>query len=310
MATRIIGDQKRWGKRQRDHGCESEQELCLDGCRWIDALDDQTMTARVVLITPEIAKRWLGRNELNRLFSRENARSLAEEMSAGYWRENGESIVFDRAGSLIDGQHRLQGVVNSGHDYLCVVVTGIESEVRPTVDTGQKRTSANNLQMSGEKNASTLAATILLWRGYESRQVVEMTHPYKRTSISGILEYLGEWPELREAVQTARHLIPQKQGRSIIPTSEVAMVWYAIVESGASRDRANEFLGSTLSGFDLGPGNPILALRRRLLEHMRPGQRMHKRQRLALILRAWQLWSTGQTRQVLRWEPEMPFPFL
>ena len=308
MATRIIGDRRNAG--QQGHYCEAGQTVCSDGCPWIDTLNDQTMTARVLLITPEIAKRWLRRNESNRLFSRENARSLAEEMSAGYWRENGESIVFDRAGSLIDGQHRLQGVVNSGHDYLCVVVTGIESEVRPTVDTGQKRTSANNLQMSGEKNASTLAATILLWRGYESRQVSEMTHPYKRTSISGILEYLGEWPELREAVQTARHLIPQKQGRAIMPSSEVAMVWYAIVHSGASRERANEFLGSVLSGFDLGPGNPILALRRRLMEHMRPGHRMHKRERLALVLRAWQLWSTGQTRKVLRWEPEMPFPFL
>jgi hypothetical protein len=37
---------------------------------------------------------------------------------------------------------------------------------------------------------------------------------------------------------------------------------------------------------------------------------MSKRERLALLLRAWQLWSTGQTRQVLRWDADQEFPFL
>ena len=88
------------------------------------------------------------------------------------------------------------------------------------------------------------------------------------------------------------------------------MVWFAIVEAGGSRAQASEFLGSTLSGFNLGPGNPILALRRRLQEFGRSGQRMSKRERIALLLRAWQLWSTGQRRQVLRWDADQEFPFL
>lgn len=287
------------------------QHHCNERCEWIAEPVSLSMASRVVQLTPEIALGWLKRNGKNRIFSRGNARSLAEDMASGYWRENGESIVFDDRGILIDGQHRLQACVNSGHQYLVPVITGVMAEVRPTVDTGQKRTSANNLQMAGEKNASALAATVLLWKGYESRVVRQITHPYHKTSISEILEYLGEWPGLREAVRTARTLTPQRQGRAIVPLSEVAMVWFAIVEAGGSKARANEFLGAVLSGFNLGPGNPILALRRRLQEFAgRPGQRMSKRERLALLLRAWQLWSTGQTRQVLRWDADQEFPFL
>ena len=88
------------------------------------------------------------------------------------------------------------------------------------------------------------------------------------------------------------------------------MVWFAIVQSGSSRDRANEFLGSVLSGYNLTEDSPIIALRRRLIDNIRPGLRMDKRERLALVLKTWLLWSTGQTRRIIKWEPTEPFPFL
>ena len=75
-------------------------------------------------------------------------------------------------------------------------------------------------------------------------------------------------------------------------------------------ERADEFLGSVLSGYDLAEGNPIIALRRRLIDQMGPGLKMDKRERLALILKTWLLWSTGQTRKVIKWDTTEPFPFL
>ena len=286
------------------------QHICREECYWITQPIDEEMTSRIVLITPRIALQWLKRNDVNRTFSRANARVLTSEMSRGFWKANGESIVFDTDGVLIDGQHRLQAVLSAGHEYLAPVITGVLAEARPTVDTGMKRSTANNFQMAGESNAGTLAATIILWKGYQARIVKEMTHPELRLSVSGAMDYLKEWPGLREAATAARKLRPAATGRMLVPTSEVAMVWFAIVSSGASKSRANEFMGSVLSGFDLSPGNPILALRRRLSDHMRTGHRMHKRERLALLLKTWQLWSTGQTRKVIRWEFDQDFPFL
>jgi len=46
------------------------------------------MTARIVLVSPEVALEWLKRNDANRLFTRGNARALAAEMERGYWQEN------------------------------------------------------------------------------------------------------------------------------------------------------------------------------------------------------------------------------
>ena len=291
------------------------QHVCRAGCYWIDEPIDADITSRVVLLTPEIALEWLKRNNKNRYFSRDSARLLAAEMNHGYWRENGESIIFDRQGILIDGQHRLQASVNSGHSYRVPVITGIAAIVRPTVDTGKKRSGAQNLQMAGEKNASTLSATITLWKGYEARDLRAMTHPAsgspeRRTTIPRILEDLTQYPELRVAVQRSVALRPSGQGRSLIPKSEAAMIWHAIVRSGSSMERADTFLGSVLSGYDLAEGSPIVALRRRLIDQTGPGLKMDKRERLALVLKTWMLWSTGKTRKVIRWEADEGFPFL
>ena len=291
------------------------QHVCQEGCYWISSPVDAEMTSRVVVLTPDIAKGWLRHNTLNRKFSRNGARSLSTEMARGYWRENGESIVFDREGILIDGQHRLQAVLNSGHSYRCPVITGIEAVVRPTVDTGLKRSGAANLQMAGEPNSTALAATLLLWKGYQARDARVMTHPQSgppetRTSIPGIMDYLSEYPGIRQAVTETLSLRPAGQGRALVPSSEAALVWYAIVDSGAGKDRASEFVGSVLSGYNLNEQSPIVALRRRLIDHLRPGQRMDKRERIALILKTWQLWSTGKTRRVMIWSPDEGFPFL
>ena len=305
-----------WESRRR---CRRESvgipHICREGCYWIAEPIDEEMTTRTVLLTPEIALGWLRRNGKNRSFSRDSARLLAAEMANGYWKANGESIIFDTFGVLVDGQHRLQAVVNSGHEYLVPVVTGIQAMVRPTVDTGKKRSGAQNLQMAGEKNASALSATLTLWKGYEARDLRAMTHPAaaapeRRTTIPRIMEDLEQYPELKIAVQRSLALRSSGQGRSLIPTSESALVWQAITSSGSSMERADEFLGSVLSGYDLAEGNPIIALRRRLIDQMGPGLKMDKRERLALILKTWLLWSTGQTRKVIKWDTTEPFPFL
>ena len=290
--------------------------ICREGCYWIAEPIDHVMAARIVLLTPEIALNWLKRNSHNRSFSRDSARLLAAEMDHGYWRENGEAVIFDTNGILIDGQHRLQAVLNSGHEYLVPAITGIQPLVRPTVDTGKKRSGAQNLQMAGEKNAAALAAALTLWKGYVAHDLRAMTHPAsaspeQRTTIPRIMEDLEHYPELRIATERSMALRPAGQGRALISASEATLVWQAITWTGATVKRAEEFLGSVLSGYNLSEGNPIIALRRRLIDQMGPGLRIDKKERLALILKTWQLWSTGQKRKVIKWEQgSEPFPFL
>lgn len=282
--------------------------VCDYACAWIQAPISSHMSARIVELTPKISELWLQRNPKNR--NQLNVDLFSEDMKSNRWMENGESLVFDSQGWLLDGQHRLAAVIATGHSYRAAVILGVDGDARPTVDTGRKRTASDNLQMAGEGYAGTLAATLMLWRGYIRRSVPEMVRPYsgKRHSVLAIFQLLAEYPHIRQAVRMSRTHLP-RGARGKIPLSEIAMIFFAITESGATSERGLEFLAAVIEGHNLSTGNPILALRKRL-DEQRPGYRMEKRERLGLLLKCWQLWSTGQTRRLLRLNEAEPFPFL
>ena len=71
-----------------------------------------SMRVEVIRITPELAAMWLERNSDNRKLRKYRAVVMAREMTEGNWKANGESISFDTAGAIVDGQHRLQAIIN------------------------------------------------------------------------------------------------------------------------------------------------------------------------------------------------------
>ena len=84
----------------------------------------------------------------------------------GEWTLNGESIKFDTDGHLIDGQHRLRAVLAAGQPITTIVVRGLPSDARETVDIGHSRNLADLIAMRGERWNTVLAAALYQLSGY------------------------------------------------------------------------------------------------------------------------------------------------
>ena len=95
------------------------------------------MQARIETITPEKASGYLKKNKNNRAVSAPLVSRMAREMREGLWAENGETIVFNGDGRLLDGQHRLMAVVESGETIRSLVVTRVPATAFQTIDTGK-----------------------------------------------------------------------------------------------------------------------------------------------------------------------------
>jgi hypothetical protein len=65
------------------------------------------LTVKLETITPEQAAIWLTRNRRNRPIRRTRVARYADAMRRGHWRVNGEAVIFDSEGNLLNGQHRL-----------------------------------------------------------------------------------------------------------------------------------------------------------------------------------------------------------
>lgn len=115
---------------------------------------------KIIQMTPEMCKYWLGRNPRNRPIDRRLVDQYSRDIIAGSWQLNGETICIDENGNLINGQHRCHAGIKANRSFETILVTGLKSSAMDTIDGGKKRTYSDRLRMRDVKNASAVAATI------------------------------------------------------------------------------------------------------------------------------------------------------
>lgn len=90
-----------------------------------------------VFVTRKYAESLLSENfKGNRNINRSHVKELADDMVNGRWVETNDMICINDKGELINGQHRLTAVVESGVPCYFVIATGFPSESFNAMDTG------------------------------------------------------------------------------------------------------------------------------------------------------------------------------
>jgi len=128
--------------------------------------------ARVETITPSIAKELLDNNNHNRKQRKANVRAIEDALRSGSWQVTGQTIIISKTNQLMDGQHRLQAVMNTGISMQHLVVRGVENDVFHTIDTGKPRQASDVLSIAGIPNHSAVATLIKKFQAYQDCDIV------------------------------------------------------------------------------------------------------------------------------------------
>lgn len=141
-------------------------------------------------ITPEIAKKYLALNKLNRKLRQSTVDSYANEMAADRWKITGEPIQFFQNGTLANGQHRLNAVIQSGKTIEFVVIRGLSKDAMSGMDGGAKRSVADFLHLHHGLQDANLATAA-------ARQIVSLCFSYQGYNLSAdvllrVLNHFGE----------------------------------------------------------------------------------------------------------------------
>ena len=98
---------------------------------------DKNLDIHVQRIGPEIAEQYIEGMSKNRNISQRDVESLARAMKQGLWREDaGDPIRLNSDGQMIDGQHRMWAIVESGCEFSFLVIRGIDNSAQMIMDTG------------------------------------------------------------------------------------------------------------------------------------------------------------------------------
>lgn len=140
------------------------------------------MQFEIMEVTPELAAKWLGKNEGNRKLREPRAAALAKSMDAGKFRLTHQPVAFSPRGRLLDGQHRLRAICLSGKTIRLVVATNVPESAFEVIDAGLPRKMFERLRSDPKQTA--LATTMYrLMIGnrppqeYEANLLIEILGP-------------------------------------------------------------------------------------------------------------------------------------
>ena len=171
-----------------------------------------------VRVTPYMADHLLALNSSkNRRLSMATVRKYAEDMSEGRWgklNSNPICVVLDKSGhieSILDGQHRLAAVIQSGVTIPFEFVELDENNFK-YLDQGKNRRTTDFIQQPNVKALSALALRILKTKKYDLPLALIMSRGGSRHSITQqrLLDYMyeceAEFPDWQDCIKQAEKL--------------------------------------------------------------------------------------------------------
>jgi hypothetical protein len=251
----------------------------------------------LVSVSPAVASSWLLLNQGNRNPSKAKIRRFAAAIKAGRWVQNGETVKFSITGRLLDGQSRLRAIVLAGVPAVLELRAGLPDDVQQSMDIGEVRKGTHTLEMLGEKYPNILSPALrYVYRWQEG------TLSGNKFGTSSVLENMEIAPLLKKHAGlgasvgwcvSAGHKVA-----SLMPASEAAFFHY--VFGCASKAKRDSFFEAVATGLGLTATHPAYHLRERLQADRAASARMDKRERFALVIKAWNAHLGGQKVGQLR----------
>jgi hypothetical protein len=232
----------------------------------------------LVEVTPKLAELWLKGKNKNRSMHLSQLNKLKRALEQDRWEINGETIIFDAQGRLIEGQHRLQAVVDTDTSLWSLIVVGIDQDRFKTMGQGSKRSAGDILSIRGEKDARNLAAALRwVWR-YEHRQ---MMNPHPLITDDELADTIWVHQEIVDSI-TYGH-----QAQGLAAPGMVTALHYLC--SRVHKADANDFFWRFTKGQNLDEGHPILILRNSLMKSTKLRRVMRDERKAPMIVVAWNL---------------------
>ena len=243
----------------------------------------------VVMISSKQAARWLEEYRgPNRRTSDTQVLRFQSDMENGRWHFEGAPLRISKTNKLLDGKHRLTALANTVPEMEIpfVVEWGLDDDAQLYMDQLQSRTVAQQLSLRGLSNASIYSAVAKLYLDWTRNRLFSRGATVGVTSKPEVAEWVIEHQELLDTLsETGFRKIDA-------PASVLGAFGLAILQT--SPVKAFKFFEKLDSGIGLEDGDPILALDRRLRNIRRSGVALKQREYLALLIKAWNAWVSGE----------------
>lgn len=251
-----------------------------------------------VLVSPTRAAQLLKRNtENNRPLSKATADRYTKDIKSGNFVRL-SPVVIDSDGYVIDGQHTLSAIAQSGVSTPLFFHRNVSSALMRYLDQGKGRSIRDLAAMDGMSERVNTVTSIASF-------CVKWEDGVRNGSLSGssprqvVLNFITDNTDDLLAAAS----IADRVRRSVhIPASVLGFIYFYAAQN--HQDKADEFFEALETGAGLSVGHPALTLRNRVArEHNK------RTDNVAMLVRAWNAYADGKTiDRVYGYIPGKPIP--
>ena len=242
-------------------------------------------TVERMVIDSDLALKWLDTtNTNNRKVSDNYVHRLARDMTAGKWRLTHAGIAFAPDGILLDGQHRLWAIVESGVPVEMIVWRNIDPEAMMAIDCGKTRSMADILNIVAENGDVTnyrLATLRAMLGGFGNPPTF---------SPSEMSQTLRRYHDALEFALTRLPMVESARGVNTAITRAVVARAYYSVDHAMLKDFCRKLTTGIVTSAEEG----VIVLLRQNLQANRGGSYGQRMQRYGKVERALSAWLKGE----------------
>jgi len=254
------------------------------------------MEIKQVLVTPELAKDFLGNNTINRQIKESVVLRYAEDMISGRWKENtGEFIKVSSDGVLLDGQHRMMAVIKANKPIAFSFAYGLSKDIFDVLDTGVKRTASDTFSIGNVKSASRTASIINFYLTlrlglayYRSKNNTKLTN-------SVLLAEYNKNPTYYDHISSVACNL-SNQFSNILVGSVIGGLYLFL--NDINQDYCERFMNQLCTGMDI-ENKSIVLLRNKLINDKMAVSKLPKQIITALILKTWNNFRSNREVKLL-----------
>ena len=241
-----------------------------------------------VYVSPERAKHFMSKNFDNRSLRVKHIDRLVDDMKNDRFLITHQGIAFDTRGKLIDGQHRLQAIIESGKGQWMLVTTGLPELTKRVMDGGAKRT-AHDFMPGKFKSSRASGLRIVLAVDYNGGEftIGSLAFGIQQVTAAAIQEAWEDFDSIEEYAVLANEAC-----RNVITCGPSPLIAAAVIYPNT----AKEFLAGIKAMTGLGEGDPRLAL----IKFRGGGHRIQQPTAAFVAIKAAKAFSEGRKVNILR----------
>ena len=217
---------------------------------------------KVMQMTPEKAKNILiSKYRNNRNLKANNLKKLVTAIENGEWKITNNGLAFDEQGNLIDRQHRLAAIVQTGKTLPILVCSKMDPRIFDCVDTGAARTAGDGIDILGSSHGKYIAAAIKCYHLYNHWP----KRAWSSTVTPSSAQIVKIYEEKKEVIEALYAVIAKKhKNYKCFPISVGLTFTMICLDAGWSDLQMWEFWDAVTLGANLQPDSAVLSFRNQI----------------------------------------------